>query len=95
MKMTREAGLFETSKGSVVEAFFLLRQEGANIPPMWIERATESRKRRQSKLGKLLKAKNLDAIAPLRDWELSYRKECFYYGLRALLELERMGKTKL
>ena len=36
-----------------------------------------------------------DAIQALRDWELSYRKECFYYGLRVLLELARDGKSKL
>ena len=45
--MPREAGLFETSNGSVVEAYFLIRRESKNIPPAWIDRAEESRKKRQ------------------------------------------------
>jgi hypothetical protein len=93
--MPREASLFDNTNGSPVEAYFLLREGGGNIPPMWIKRATESRKKREKELGKALKANSLDAVALLRDWELAYRKECFYYGLRAMLELERSGKTKL
>jgi hypothetical protein len=31
----------------------------------------------------------------LEEWELAYRKECFYYGIRVLLDLDRTGKTKL
>jgi hypothetical protein len=92
--MPREAGLFEAANGSIVEAYFLLRNSGKNIPPAWIDRATQSRKKRQKSMGKVLKSKSLDAIPLLKDWEISYRKECFYYGLRALLELERHGKTK-
>ena len=92
--MAREAGLFEATNGGIVEAYFLLRNTGKNIPPAWIDRATESRKKRQMNMAKALKSKSLDAIPFLRDWEVSYRKECFYYGLRALLELERHGKTK-
>ena len=93
--MPREAGLFDSVNGSPVEGFFLLRANSGNIPPKWIQRAEASRKARQKKLGAALKAKKLDAISLLRDWELAYRKECFYYGLRALLEMERSGKTKL
>lgn len=93
--MPREAGLFEAANGSVVAGYFLLRQRGGNIPPNWIERALDSRKSRQKELGKLLKIKSLDALPFLKDWELAYQKECFYYGLRILLELERKGKTKL
>ena len=93
--MPREAGLFEAAGGSPVEAFFLLREEGGNIPPMWIERASESRKNREERLAELLAENSLDALQALRDWELSYRKECFYYGLRVLLELARNGKSKL
>jgi hypothetical protein len=91
----REAALFDQSDGSPVEGFFLLRKQGANIPPMWIDRATESRKKREAALGNALKANSLDAVQLLEEWELAYRKECFYYGLRALLELERKGKTDL
>jgi hypothetical protein len=31
----------------------------------------------------------------LRQWGIAYQKECFYYGLRVLLELERAGPTRL
>ncbi len=93
--MPREANLFEVVNGSVVEAFLLLRAESKNIPPAWIERAKESRKNRQKRLAELLGENSLDALPALRDWELAYRKECFYYGLRALLELERQGGTRL
>lgn len=30
-----------------------------------------------------------------RQWGIAYQKECFYYGQRVLLELERAGSTKL
>ncbi|MBE0427288.1 MAG: hypothetical protein IBX72_11680 [Nitrospirae bacterium] len=92
--MPREAELFEASGGSVVEGYFLLRQRRGNIPPSWIDRASASRKTRQKEAGKLLRLKSLDALPLLKDWELAYKKECFYYGLRVLLELERHGKTK-
>lgn len=92
--MAREAALFDGTKGNVVEAFLLLREEGKNIPPNWIDRATASRKSRETELAKLLKAGKLDAFNLMRDWWLAYQKECFYYGLRALMELERKGKTK-
>jgi predicted nucleic acid-binding Zn ribbon protein len=92
--MPREASLFDLTGGDIVEAFFLLRAEGKNIPPAWIERAGASRKNREKELGKLLKSKELDAMHHIRDWHVSYQKECFYRGLRALMELERKGKTK-
>lgn len=93
--MAREAALFDETSGSVVEAFLLLRSEGKNIPPMWIERARESRKNREKVLAQLLAENSLDALAALRDWELAYRKECFYYGVRALFEIQRGGRTSL
>lgn len=91
--MPREANLFEESNGSPVEGFFRLLKSGNNIPPAWIDRSTESRRRRQKALGKALRANSLEAVELLREWELAYRKECFYRGLRALLELHRSGKT--
>jgi len=93
--MAREAELFEQTSGSPLEAFLLLRQNGGNIPPAWIERSSESRKKRQKELAKTLQDNSLDAVQLLRDWEVTYRKECFYRGIRILMELERSGKTKL
>ena len=93
--MPREATLFEETNGNSVEAYLLLRRDGGNIPPAWIDRAGESRKNREKVLAAALQENSLDAIGLLRDWELAYRKECFYYGIRALMELQRSGSTKL
>jgi len=93
--MPREAALFDSTNGNVVEAYFVLRESGANIPPMWIDRAHLSRKKKEKELAKLLKEGSLDAVGFLKEWELAYRKECFYYGIRVLMELERQGRSKL
>lgn len=93
--MAREAALFDGTGGSPVEAFLRLRQAGSNIPPAWIDRARESRKKRQKALSSALQKGSLDAVYLLREWETAYRKECFYYGIRALLEMGRSGKTRL
>ena len=66
--MPREANLFESVSGSVVEAFLLLRLDGKNVPPAWIERAHESRKNREKRLAELLTENSLDALQALRDW---------------------------
>jgi hypothetical protein len=72
-----------------------LWKEGAKIPPFWLDRSRESQKNREKELGMLLKAAKLDDANHIREWELYYRKECFYRGVRALMELQRKGKTKL
>jgi hypothetical protein len=93
--MPRGASLFELTNGDVVKAYFEIKKNGSNIPPMWIERAKQSRKSREIDLGKKLKANKLDAVTLLNDWNDSYKKECFYRGLRILLELQREGKSNL
>ena len=94
--MTREATLFEQAHGSPVRGYLLLKSAGsANIPPAWIERARMSRKNREKAVAAAFKSGKLAGVTVLEDWEVAYRKECFYYGIRALLELERSGKTKL
>jgi len=94
--MPREAGLFEESGGSPLKAYLLLKQGGsANIPPNWIDRSYDSRKNREASVAKTLKKGRIQDFPILEDWELAYRKECFYYGIRILLELEWQGKTKL
>jgi len=92
--MSREASLFDATQGSPTEGFLLLKQDGGNIPPAWIERAKESRKRREAQLALALKSSSLDAMGLLREWELALRKENFYRGIRALMELSRAGETK-
>ena len=93
--MPREAALFDSTDGNIFLAYLALREEGANIPPAWLERSRASRKTREKELAKLLKAGKLDAANHIREWELCFRKEFFYHGLRALMEMERHGRTKL
>jgi hypothetical protein len=94
--MPREAGLFEDSEGSPVRAYLLLKADGsANIPPAWIDRAHASRKAREKTIARALQSGGVSDYLALEDWELAYRKECFYRGIRVLLELERKGRSKL
>lgn len=93
--MPREAALFESTNENLFLAYLTLREEGANIPPAWIDRSRRSRKNREKELARLLKAGKLDAANYIRDWELAYKKESFYRGLRALMEMERQGKTRI
>ncbi len=93
--MPREAALFESTDGSLFLAFLALREEGKSMPPNWAKRSRKSRKNREAELAKLLKADKLDAANFIRDWEVAYKKECFYRGITALMELARHGKTKL
>ena len=86
--MPREATLFESADGSVLKGYRLLQRGGANIPPMWIQRASESRCRLHKDVAQALRRKS-------KEWETRYNKECFYYGLRVLLELARKGKTRM
>jgi hypothetical protein len=94
--MPREATLFEQSGSSPLRAYLMLKADGsANIPPNWIDRARGSRKNREKLVASILKKGRVQDFPSLEDWELAYRKECFYYGIRILLELERKGKSGL
>lgn len=93
--MAREAELFEMAGGSPLRGYLLLRQQGGNIPPMWIDRSTESRRRRQKVIARVLQKGSVRDVPFVEDWEVAYRKECFYRGIRILFELERSGKSKL
>lgn len=91
--MPREAELFEAAGGSPLEGYFLLKKDSKNLPPMWIERMAESRRNRHENVARVLQEGEWSDIAILREFEEAYEKECFYYGIRLLLELERKGKT--
>jgi len=93
--MTREAGLFEAAGGSSLRGYLILRREGGNVPPQWIERSAASRRGRQDVLATALKDGSPADIVVAEDWEVAYRKECFYRGIRILFELERVGKSKM
>ena len=105
--MPHEARLFESAKGSPARALFKLQ---GNIPPNWIVRARGSRKSLEpdvvtvmKKLQKLrksrpkaqvtIKAAEQELKVLLQAWE-AYRKEAFYNGLRALLEISWEGRTR-
>lgn len=93
--MPREAGLFDTAGGNPLRGYLLLKQNGGNVPPMWISRAEKSRKKRHSNVVQTLRKGGVAGILDLEDWDLAYRKECFYRGIRILFDLERKGKTHL
>ena len=92
--MSDKPSLFEKANGNPVTGYLLLKSTGGNVPPNWIERYAESRRNKHKDVAIALKG-GLKGYATLLDWEESYRKECFYYGIRALFDLERDGKTKL
>jgi hypothetical protein len=58
-------------------------------------RAKESRKNREKNVASTVKEGKVKDILMVEDWEVAYRKECFYRGLRVLLELERDGQSQL
>ena len=92
--MPREAKLFEEARGTPLEGYFLLKAGGGNIPPRWIENARAARRSRQPATVVALREGDWGDIGALRDWELSYLKECFCNGIRILFELERDGKSR-
>jgi len=87
--------LFEEVEGSVLEGYLSIRQRGKNVPPMWAERTRESRKNLHKDVARILKRRNLMELPTLREWERLFEREWFYRGVRALLELERNGKTRV
>jgi hypothetical protein len=94
--MSREAGLFDEANGSPLRGYLLLKsRRGGNIPPNWIVRSRKSRKGREKDVATAFKKSKRARMTTLEDWELAYRKECFYRGIRALLDLEREGETRL
>jgi hypothetical protein len=89
---TEDSTLYEQANGNPVQGYLLLKSKGGNVPPAWVERYTKSRRSKQAGVAKALKG-GLKGYAALLEWEDMYKKECFYYGIRALFELERDGKT--
>lgn len=87
--------MFEAAGGSPLSGYLILKKDGGNVPPMWIERSELSRGERQKKLTPALRKGDIAQFGLAEDWELAYRKECFYRGIRSLFELERTGKSKL
>ena len=94
--MPREAQLFESTNGSILKAYLLLKENsGSNITPNWYKRSALSRKKMHNDIATILKKNKLTGFYALKEFETKYQKECFYKGLRILLELERQGESRL
>lgn len=90
--MADDSTLYEESNEDPVAGYMLLKSRGGNVPPAWIDRYTNSRRKKERALAKVLKT-GFAGHADLLEWQEIYKKECFYYGIRALFEIERNGKT--
>ena len=94
--MAKDRNLFKDSGGSVVRGYIMLKQNpGSYVRPSWYERYAESRKKLHPEIVRILKEGKITEFPILEKWEEDYQKECFYYGIRCLLDLEREGATEL
>jgi hypothetical protein len=106
--MPREANLFRITGGSPARALRRVanippswiararKTRKAREPEVAkaILKASRLRRRRPNARAAIRTAET-ELRAALREWEIAYQKQCFYYGIRALLELGRKGKTSL
>jgi len=106
--MPREAKLFESAKGSPTRALLKLqgnippnwiaRARGSrkSLEPDLVASMKKLRKLRKSRPNAhaTIKAAEQELKMLLKAWEVAYRKESFYNGLRALLEISRNGESK-
>ncbi|RPJ84465.1 MAG: hypothetical protein EHM13_04145 [Acidobacteria bacterium] len=106
--MPREAKLFERFKGSPAKALPKLtvnippnwieraREARKNREAGLARAMQELQQLRVGRPRALVAIKEAEARLRrlLDDWEASYRKECFYNGLRVLLELRREGESE-
>ena len=86
-----EMTLFEEADGDVLEGFLLAKARNINIPRSWYERTNEGRRNRHGAVVDALTTGDWSGIEVLREWNTSFQKESFYYGVRVLLELDRKG----
>ena len=89
-----ELTLFEEAEGDVLEGFLLAKARNVNIPPSWFERTNDGRRNRHAAVVNVLASGDWSGIEVLRDWNSAYQRECFYYGVRILLELDRKGESE-
>ncbi len=106
--MPREAKLFDSAKGSPARALFKLqgnippnwiaRARGSrkSLEPDLVAAMKKLRRLRKSrpKAHATIRAAAQELKLLLKAWEIAYRKESFYSGLRALLEISRDGVTR-
>jgi hypothetical protein len=106
--MPREAKLFESANGSPARALFKLqgnippnwiaraRRSRKSFEPELVAAMRKVRRLRKSRPNAqaTIKAAQQELTVLLKTWEVAYRKEVFYNGLRALLEISRDGETR-
>ena len=106
--MPREAKLFESANGSPARALFKLqgnippnwiaraRRSRKSLEPELVVAMRKVRRLRKSRPNAqaTIKAAQQELTMLLKTWEVAYRKEVFYNGLRALLEISRDGETR-
>ncbi len=90
--MAEEHTLYKEAGGSPLKGYLLLKSENKNVPPNWVERYTKIRRDKHEAVTQALHD-GFKGYATLCEWEEAYLKECFYYGIRILFELEREGKS--
>jgi len=107
--MPREAQLFDSCSGSAVKGFLKLQGnipprwiDNARTSRKTIEPSVEKYLRKLKSLRKkhpraksAIKSATKDLRHILNQWELRYRKEGFYRGIRTLLDIDREGSSKL
>ena len=106
--MPREAELFDSCSGSPVRGFMKLRGnipprwiDNARASRKRIEpsirkclRKLQSLRKNRPRAKITVKSATKDLRGVLNQWELRYRKEAFYRGIRTLLEIDREGSSK-
>jgi len=107
--MPREAQLFDSCSGSAVKGFLKLHGnipprwiDNARTSRKAVEPSIEKYMRKLRGLRKkrpgakiAIKTATKDLREILNQWEVKYRKESFYRGIRALLDISRDGFSKL
>jgi hypothetical protein len=84
--------LYDKANGNPVTGYLLLKSQGKNVPLNWVKVYSDLRKAKHDDVVDAIE-EGLAGYSTLLEWEEAYKKECFYYGIRALLELDRNGKT--
>ena len=105
--MPREAKLFDLTKGSPVKALSRVvnvppnwieraraSRKSREADIVQSMKQIQRLRRKRPRAAATIKAAEAELTLLLRDWELSYRKEAFYNGVRILLELSRTGKSE-
>jgi hypothetical protein len=106
--MPREAQLFDSCSGSPMRGFLKLhanvtprwianaRASRKRIEPSVSKCLRELRRLRKKRprAKSTIKRATKDLREILNQWELKYRKEVFYLGIRTLLEIDRDGFSK-